>query len=193
MADEHLTEHSLGGVVLTAGNFLTVRRDDVRLPDGKTATREFVVHPGAVVVVPLQDDGRLLLIRQFRYPIGRVLLEFPAGKIDAGEDTLVCGRRELLEETGASGGEWAHAGTLHNACAYSTEHIEIWFARGLLAGPQKLDDGEFIELVSMSETELDAAAGRGEITDAKTLIGLLWLQRWRAGAWPLAWRGVDNG
>lgn len=187
MSDAHLREHGLGGQVLSKGNFLELRRDDVRLPDGSQATREYVVHPGAVAIVPLLDDGRLVLERQYRYPVGRVLLEFPAGKIDPGEDTLACARRELLEETGYHARHWARAGVVHNAAAYSTEGIEIWFARGLSAGTQRLDVGEFLELRLMSETELEQCAASGQLTDVKTLIGLLWLQKWRAGLWPLDW------
>jgi ADP-ribose pyrophosphatase len=191
MSDAHLREHVLGGRLLAKGNFLEVRRDDVRLPDGGAATREYVVHPGAVAIVPLLDDGRLVLERQFRYPVGRVLLEFPAGKIDPGESTLHCAQRELLEETGYRACEWARAGVIHNAAAYSTEGIEIWFARGLQAGTQRLDAGEFIELCLLTEAELEAHAERGELSDVKTLVGLLWLQKWRAGLWALDWQAAD--
>ena len=185
--DAHLREHRVGSRVLVEGGFLELRRDDVRLPDGSQATREYVVHPGAVAIVPLLDDGRLLLERQYRYPVGRVMLEFPAGKIDPGEATLACAQRELLEETGYSAREWARAGVVHNAAAYSTEGIEIWFARGLTAGAQRLDASEFLELCPMHEAELEASAARGELTDVKTIIGLMWLQKWRAGLWKLDW------
>jgi ADP-ribose pyrophosphatase len=191
-ADGHLIERAVASETLLQGHFLRVQRDTVVLPDGGRATREFVRHPGAVMVVPLLDDGRLLLERQWRHPLGRVLLEFPAGKIDPGEAPLACGRRELLEETGHSAREWAHAGWMHNAPAYSDEGIDVWFARGLSEGAVQLDAGEFIETVAMTEAELDALAGRGELTDAKTLVGLLWFQRWRAGAWPLDWREADS-
>ena len=190
--DAHLREQRLGGQVLLEGGFLEVRRDEVRLPDGGTATREYVRHPGAVAVVPLLDDGRLVLERQFRYPVGKVLLEFPAGKIDPGESVLACAQRELLEETGYQAREWARAGLIHNAAAYSTEIIEIWFARGLTAGAQRLDHGEFIELCLLSEAELEQQAACGELSDAKTLVGLLWLQKWRAGLWALDWRAAGE-
>jgi ADP-ribose pyrophosphatase len=191
VSDPHLRELGLGGVVLSKSSFLELRRDDVRLPDGSQATREYVVHPGAVAIVPLLDDGRLVLERQFRYPVGQVLLEFPAGKIDPGEDTLACARRELLEETGYHARHWARAGVVHNAAAYSTEGIEIWFARGLSLGTQRLDVGEFLELCLLSEAELEQHAASGGLTDVKTLIGLLWLQKWRAGLWPLHWVDTD--
>ena len=185
--DAHLREDLQRSEPLHRGNFLELRRDHVGLPDGRTATREYVVHPGAVAIVALLDDGRIVLERQFRYPVGQVMLEIPAGKIDAGEPTLQCAMRELLEETGYVAREWAFAGRVHNAAAYSTEGIEIWFARGLSAGAQQLDDGEFIELCLLDEAAFEARAAAGEITDVKTLIGLLWLQKWRAGLWPLAW------
>jgi len=186
--DQHLREHRLDGEVLTEGGFLELRKDLVRLPDGSSATREYIQHVGAVAVIPLLDDGRIVLVRQFRYPVGRVLLELPAGKLDAGESVLSCGQRELLEETGYRAAEWAFAGAIHNAAAYSSESIHLWFARGLQAGEQRLDAGEFLEVVRHTEAELDAFAARGELPDVKTLIGLQWLQRWRAGAWPLQWQ-----
>jgi ADP-ribose pyrophosphatase len=186
-ADAHLSERFVRGERVFDGALLDVRRDVVVFADGHSATREYVVHPGAVVIVPILDDGRLVMERQFRYPVGRVVLEFPAGKIDAGEPLLECARRELLEETGYRAREWAHAGSMHNAMAYSTEVIELFFARGLVAGEQQLDHGELLELVLLDPEALDAAAAAGKVTDAKTLVALLWLQRWRAGAWALNW------
>lgn len=186
--DAHLREHCLESKAVFEGNFLKVRRDMVRMPDGGVASREYIRHPGAVMIVPILDDGRLLLERQFRYPMGKVMLEFPAGKLDAGEAPLLCAQRELLEETGYSATHWAHAGVLHNAIAYSDEGIEIFFARGLTAGKQSLDAGEFLELVTHDTAELDAMAASGAMTDAKTLIGLLWLTRWQRGEWALDWQ-----
>ena len=189
MADDaHLIETTLGTEPLLRGSFLDVRRATVRLPGGDTATREYIVHPGAVMVVPILDDGRLVMERQFRCPLQRVLLEFPAGKIDPGEDPRTCAARELAEETGYRAAEWARACVTHNASAYSTEGIEIWFARGLSLGDRQLDHGEHIEVLPMAADELERLAASGELTDAKTLIGLLWLSRWRAGLWPLQWQ-----
>jgi ADP-ribose pyrophosphatase len=186
--DSHLREQALSSKVLLEGGFLEVRIDTVRLPDGSTGKREYVRHPGAVAVLPLFDDGRVLLERQFRYPVGRVMLEIPAGKIDAGESTLVCAARELREETGHTAAEWAFACKIHNAAAYADEVIEIWFARGLSAGAQSLDEGEFIEVCNITEDEFEARSASGQITDVKTLVALLWLQKWRAGLWPLHWQ-----
>jgi ADP-ribose pyrophosphatase len=186
--DAHLREVTVTGEQVWKGRFLDVRRDTVALPNGAQATREYIVHNGAVVVVPILDDGRLVMERQYRYPMGRVMLEFPAGKIDDDEAPFVCGVRELEEETGYRAREWARAGTLHNAIAYSSERIEIWFARGLTRGAARLDDEEFLEIVTHSEAEIDALCASGGITDAKTLIGLLWLQKYRSGLWPLVWQ-----
>ena len=186
--DAHLREQPLRSEQVYRGAFLDVRCDQVRLPDGATAQRDYIVHPGAVMVVPLLDDGRLVVERQWRHPLARVMLEFPAGKLEQGEPPLQCAIRELLEETGYRAAEWARAGILHNAIAYSNEGIEVWFARGLTAGQRQLDSGEFLDVDIASADQLDELARRGELTDAKTLIGLFWLQNWRAGRWPLAWR-----
>ncbi|CAN5482992.1 NUDIX hydrolase [soil metagenome] len=186
--DSHLVEHTTGSVELLKGNFLHAFRDTVTLPDGSSATREYVIHPGAVMVIPLLDDGRVLLERQYRYPVRQVMIEFPAGKIDPGEDHLVCARRELLEETGYTAGEWAHAGVLHPVISYSTEIIDIWFARGLVAGERQLDQGEFLDVFTATPEELLAWCRDGQVTDAKTLTAALWLQNVLSGAWPLSWR-----
>lgn len=186
--DAHLIEKPLKQETLFEGSFLRARRDTVQLPNGHTSTREYIVHPGAVVVVPLLDDGRVLAVRQYRYPVGRVMLEFPAGKLDPGEDTLECGQRELLEETGYRGGEWARAGAMHVAIAYSTEIIHIFFARGLQPGQVQLDADEFVELHPMTLDDLYAACRDGAVTDSKTLACTLWLQNVLSGAWELTWK-----
>lgn len=190
--DGHLREDTLQSEQVYRGHFLDVRRDRIRLPDGATAQREYIIHPGAVMVVPLLDDGRLVVERQWRYPLARTMLEFPAGKLEHGEDPFECAVRELFEETGYRAAEWARAGILHNAIAYSNEGIEIWFARGLTAHDRQLDAGEFLDVGTASLEELDELAMRGELTDAKTLIGMLWLQNWRSGRWPLTWRSEPS-
>lgn len=192
MDDAHLVERRLSGEELFHGRLLHAFRDTVRLPDGNTSTREYVLHPGAVMVIPLLNDAdgqqRLLLERQFRYPVGRVMIEFPAGKIDPGEPPWACARRELREETGYSAQQWARAGVLHPVTAYSSEVIEIWFARGLVAGPRQLDVGEFLDVFSAAPQELLQWVRDGRVTDGKTLAGVLWLQNLWSGAWDPAWQ-----
>jgi len=191
-SDEHLRERFAGQREILSVGWLELRRDSVHLPDGGMATREYIQHPGAVAVLPLLDDGRVVLVRQFRYPVAKVLLELPAGKRETGEDLLHCAARELAEETGYRATEWAYAGEIHNAAAYATESIWLYFARGLVPGPQRLDEGEFVEVVVHSEAELDAMQAAGELPDVKTVIGLHLLQRWRAGARTLDWRAAPT-
>lgn len=133
---------------------------------------------------------RLVMERQFRYPVGQVMTEFPAGKLDAGEDPWLCAQRELLEETGYIARQWARAGVMHPVIAYSTEVIEIWFAKDLTSGPRQLDQDEFLDVFTATPQELMAGCQQGGITDAKTLTGLLWLQNVQSGLWPLTWQTV---
>ncbi len=186
-ADAHLHEQTQASEQILSGNFLQAFRDTVRLPDGKSATREYVLHSGAVMIVAELPDGRLVLERQFRYPMQAVMVEFPAGKLDEGEDSLACAQRELLEETGYTARQWARAGVLHPVISYSTEFIDIWFARDLQLGERQLDQGEFLDVFSASLEELLAGCRDGSVTDAKTLTGALWLQNLRSGAWSLEW------
>ena len=190
--EQHLRETTIVSEQVYAGHFLQVRLDQVTLPDGAIAKREYIVHPGAVMIVPLLDDGKVVVERQWRHPLARVMLEFPAGKLDAGEAPLQCAIRELAEETGYRATEWARAGILHNAIAYSTESIEIWFARGLTLGKRNLDNGEFLDVCCATLEELDELARIGELTDAKTLIGLLWMNNWQNGRWPITWNATPT-
>jgi ADP-ribose pyrophosphatase len=187
-ADAHLIETRSGESALLSQGWLELRRDPVRLPDGTGATREYLRHPGAVAVVPMLDDGRVVMVRQHRYPIDKVLLELPAGKRDAGETTLATAQRELLEETGYRAAEWAYGGEIHNAPAYSSESIWIWFARGLVAGPPRPDRGEFVETALRPVEELEALDLADALPDVKTSIGLHWLLQWKAGRRRLDWQ-----
>ncbi|MDR0274708.1 MAG: NUDIX hydrolase [Burkholderiaceae bacterium] len=195
-ADTHLIETRLSSEVLAHGSFLTLQRDTVCLPDGGQATREYLVHPGAVMIVPLlEGEGgapQLVLERQYRYPVGQVIVEFPAGKLDPGERPFDCAWRELHEETGYAAREWARAARLHPTVAYSTEYIEIWFARGLTPGARQLDAGESLDVFTATPQQLLDWCRDGAITDAKTLIAALWLEQWLAGRWPLDWRAAQD-
>jgi ADP-ribose pyrophosphatase len=179
--DVHLVETRIASEDVFDGKLLHVKRDTVRLPDGKTATREYIAHPGAVMIIPRLPDGKLLMERQFRYPLARVFIEFPAGKIDPGEDPATTAARELLEETGYTAERWSHIGTLHPLITYSTERIEIYTADALTFIGAKLDAGEFIEIFSATLEQALAWIDRGELTDVKTMLGLLLLSR-RAAA-----------
>jgi ADP-ribose pyrophosphatase len=140
-----LTEHFVSGERVYEGGLLKVHRDVVRLPDGRQGTREYIRHPGAVAIVPLFDDGTVLLERQFRYPHRREFIEVPAGKLEPGEPPLATAKRELMEETGYAAEEWTRLGVIHTAIGYSDETIELFLARGLSArGAPKLDAGEFV-------------------------------------------------
>lgn len=196
MADEHLVERKLSGQEILKGRFLHAFRDTVALPDGSATVREYVLHPGAVMVIALLPDVqggvRVVLERQFRYPVGQVMLEFPAGKLDPGESAWACAQRELREETGYRAGQWAHAGVLHPVISYSTEVIDIWFARALTAGERALDPGEFLDVFTATPQELFQWCQDGTVTDAKTLTGALWLQNMLSGAWELDWQSASN-
>ena len=180
---DRLSETRIDGELAYDGRFLKVSKDRVRLPDGAITSREFIRHPGAVVILPLLADGKVLLERQFRYPNDKIFTEYPAGKIDPGEDPLACAKRELLEETGYTAARWDFVCTIHNAIAYSDEHLDLFLARDLTAGEAQLDEGEFLETFTATVPELLEMVRRGEITDVKTVIGTFWLEKILAGTW----------
>ncbi len=171
-ADRHLEESPLEGDWVYDGALLHVRRDSVRLPDGGTATREYIVHAGAVLIVPVLDEGTLVVERQHRYPMNRVFTEFPAGKLDPGEAPLATGKRELREEAGYTASRWTRLGVIHPVVSYSTEAIELYLAEELTHVGRALDDGEFLDVGTMSAAAMEEAVAQGDITDAKTIAAL---------------------
>ena len=175
-----LTEHHVSGEQVFDGKLLKVYRDDVRLPDGSHGQREYIKHPGAVAVVPLFDDGTVLLERQFRYPHHKVFIEVPAGKLEPNEPQLETAKRELLEETGYTAGDWKRLATIHTAIAYTNEAIDLFVARRLQkVAAAQLDAGEFVETLIVPFDEAIAMVKDGRITDAKTVAALLWVQAFK--------------
>jgi ADP-ribose pyrophosphatase len=175
------SEKTLTSTVTYAGKLLTVKEDTVELPGGGQARREYIEHPGAAVIIPLFDPDTLLLEHQFRYPLGRHFLEFPAGKIEPGEPVLETAQRELLEETGYVAAHWEFLTTLHPCVGYSDERIELYLARELRFEGHPGEDDEFIEVVRMSVDEALEKVFAREITEAKTVLGVMWADRLRKG------------
>ena len=156
------------------GILLHVKKDEVLLQNGKISTREYVLHPGAVAVVPILDDNKVVLVRQFRYPIGKDLLEIPAGKFDfKGEDPLECAKRELKEETGYVAKNYKYLGYIYTTPGFSNEVIHIYLATDLKKGDAKPDEDEIIDIEIKDFDEIVQKCINGEITDSKTIIGIL--------------------
>jgi ADP-ribose pyrophosphatase len=176
--DDPLAEQTLDSRLAFEGVFLRLFVDHVRAADGHEATREYLRHPGAVMMIPLLDDGQVVLERQFRYPLARNFVEFPAGKIEAGEPLLACAQRELLEETGYVAREWTYLGGFHNAIAYSDEKIEVYLAQGLSYEGTNADDGEVLEVFTAPWQNLHGWIADGSVTDVKTIVGVYWLERY---------------
>jgi ADP-ribose pyrophosphatase len=173
-----LTEHCLSSEIIASGGMLVMKRDKVLLPNGNRSQREYVLHPGAVVVVPLLDNGDVVLEKQFRYPLNKVFIELPAGKIDAGEEDLITGQRELLEETGYTASKWIKLGIQHPCIGYSNEVIHMYLATGLSAGVNTLDADEALEVFTRSFSDCLAMIQQGEITDAKTIIAIFMAEKY---------------
>jgi ADP-ribose pyrophosphatase len=183
VSDADFSEQLLDSEMVFSGKLLTVRRDRVRLPDGKQATREYIVHPGAAMIIAMPDNDTIILERQYRYPLGRHFIELPAGKIDPGEDPLATAQRELIEECGYTAGRWRHLTTLHPCIGYADERIELFLANTLTAVPRRLDEGEFLEVLTVPLREAIDWIRQGRITEAKAITGLLWAEKIRAGLW----------
>lgn len=183
MVRKNLYELRLDGAKVYDGRLLQVHRDRVRLPDGSTSVREYIRHPGAVVVLPLTASGELILERQHRYPLGRDFIELPAGKIDPGEDTLSCARRELLEETGYVAREWRYVTTVYPCIGYADERLVFYLATGLEYEGHRRDEDEFLEVFTLPFSQALDMVRSGEICEVKTVSGLFWLEKLLSGAW----------
>lgn len=172
--DEALIETGISSENIFDGNLLHVRRDTVKLPNGKTATREWIKHPGASSVIPMLEDGSVILVKQYRYPVGKITLEVPAGKLDAlEEDPLVCAERELSEETGYTADKIEKLTTIATTVGFSNEYIHLYIATGLHSGKQHTDDDEFINVVKVPLQEAVAMVNDGRIIDAKSVVSIL--------------------
>lgn len=179
MAEEtgaDFTETTLDTKLVYDGQLLKVREDSVRLPDGSTARREWVQHPGAVIIIPMLDDHTVIMERQFRYPLRRHFYELPAGKIERGEEPLATAQRELIEECGYAAASWRHLATLHPCVGYSDERFELYLARELSAVDRALDEGEFLDVVPMTVDAALQGIREGRITDVKAVAGLAWIK-----------------
>jgi len=183
--DAHLVEVPLSSEEVFKGKLLRVKRDLVRLPNGHQAEREYIEHPGAVVVIAPLDNGKLLFERQYRYSLHQVFLELPAGKIEPGEPILDTARRELREETGYKAKTWRHLSTMHPCIGYSNERIEFFLARGLSYVGHERDHEEFLEVLELSLADAMLAVRDGEISDGKTIAALLWAEKIFSGAWQI--------
>ncbi|WP_374424959.1 NUDIX domain-containing protein [Chromobacterium sp.] len=177
----NLLEKQLSSELVYQGGFLEVHKDKVALPDGAAATREYILHPGAVAVLALTPDGGLVLERQYRYPAGREFVEIPAGKIDPDEEPAATARRELLEETGYVAERWTYLGTAYPCIGYSNERISYYLAEGLSQQGRRLDEGEFLEVLTVPLEEAMRMTLSGDICDSKSIVGLHWLAAHQAG------------
>jgi len=178
MGNLDLIEHYISSEEIASGGMLTVKRDQVRLPNGHQSQREYVIHPGAVVIVPILPNGNVLLERQFRYPLHQVFIELPAGKIDAGEEVLMTGQRELLEETGYTARHWVKLGLQHPCIGYSNEVIHMYLAQEMQAGQHQRDEDESLEVFELSVRDCIEMIYQGQITDGKTIVAMMFADRY---------------
>lgn len=169
----HLYEKTLDSMVIHDGKIIKLTKDTVELENGQNATREVVHHNGGVCIVPITENNEIIFVKQFRYPFKEILLEIPAGKLDKGEDHYDCGKRELLEETGAVASEMTYMGAMYPTTGYLTEKIHMYFAKGLTFTKQKLDDDEFLDIVKISFEKAVEMIMSNEIPDAKTQLAIL--------------------
>lgn len=180
---KHLEEKTLSTRQIFKGRYLKIEQDQVQAPDGRTYTREYILHPGAAMMIPLLPNGNVVMIHQYRHAVKKVFLEFPAGKRDHNEETLLTAKRELLEETGYEAKDWKFLTTIHPVIGYSNEHIDLYLAKDLIQMGQRLDQGEFIEVVEVKPADLMQLVLEGKVSDVKTQIGAFWLDKFLRGEW----------
>lgn len=180
---KHLKEKTLSSKQVYNGRFLKVEQDQVQAPDGKIYFREYILHPGAAMMIPLLPNGNVVMIHQYRHAVKQVFLEFPAGKRDHGENTILTAQRELKEETGYEAKEWKFLTTIHPVIGYSNEHIDLYLAKDLTLAERQLDHGEFIDVVEVTVNDLMKNVQEGKVSDVKTQIGAFWLDKILRGEW----------
>ena len=163
--------------ILYKGKVFDHQVDKIEYESGNKGIREIAIHPGGAVVVPIKDDGKIILVKQFRYPFQKTLIELPAGKLDKGEDPLICATRELEEETGYKAKEIKKLGEIYTAPGYCTEILHIYSAKGLTTGNHNREEGEHgMEILELTLNELENMISKGKITDAKTIVGIYYLK-----------------
>ena len=172
-----LKESTVSSKKVYEGSFLDVRKDVVKLPDGNTSTREWINHPGAACIIPIMPDGKLALIKQYRYPVQSIMIELPAGKLDKEESPEACAIRELEEEIGYSAGKLTFVAKIHPAIGFANEQMWIFLAEQLIQSQKNTDHDEFVELMPRSINQAVELVWNGAITDVKTIIGILWAER----------------
>ncbi|MEN0057849.1 MAG: NUDIX hydrolase [Bdellovibrio sp.] len=180
---KHLEEKTLSSKQIFRGRYLRIEQDQVQAPDGRIYFREYILHPGAAMIIPILPNGNIVMLQQYRHALKKVFLEFPAGKRDSGEESLITAKRELKEETGYEAEELKFLTTIHPVIGYSDEHIDIYVARDLTLKEQALDHGEFLEVVELQPEELMRAVREGRVSDVKTQIGAFWLDKILRGEW----------
>ncbi|WP_413586447.1 NUDIX domain-containing protein [Bdellovibrio sp. HCB274] len=180
---KHLEEKTLSTQQVFKGRYLKVEQDEVQAPDGKVYYREYILHPGAAMMIPILPNGNVVMVHQYRHAVKQVMLEFPAGKRDRGEDSLITAKRELAEETGYLANEWKLLTEIHPVIGYSNEQIDLYLAMDLSRTEQRLDQGEFLEVIEVAPKELMTLIQQGKVTDVKTQIGAFWLDKILRGEW----------
>ena len=172
-----LKERTVQTKTVHKGTFLTFKRDEVLLPNGSNGIREWIKHPGAVCCIPILPDGKIALIKQYRYPVKKEMIEIPAGKLDQNETPEECAQRELEEEIGYKASKLTFLANIHPAVGFTDEKMWLYLAEGLVKTKQSLDADEFLEIIPTKLNEAVDMVWSGKITDVKTIIGILWAQR----------------